>query len=164
VGGGEALVAQPHQQRDEGHRAHAAGDVLAGDHGQQQQVERRRRIERDEAPVEGRHHHRAPRALAELGEQVEAEVRHQLQHAEQQQRAVQRQPRHDQPADEGAEDGEPDADDLVGDADLFLREAHALDQEGRGQAAGEGVAELVQDDQRQEGRRPAARSSSTASG
>jgi hypothetical protein len=75
-------------------------------------------------------------------------------HAEQQQRTPQPQLEHQQPAQQRAADGQPQADHLVDHADLGRAVGHALEQEGRHQRAGEGVAQLVQHDEDEEGRRP----------
>ena len=56
-------------------------------------------------------------------------------------------------AEQRAANGQPQTDDLVDHSHLGGAEGHALEQEGRHQAAGEGVAQLVEHDQPQEGGR-----------
>jgi hypothetical protein len=58
-------------------------------------------------------------------------------------------------AQQRAADGQPQADDLVDHAHLGRRKAHALEQEGREQRARKGIAQLVEHDQHQHGRRAA---------
>ena len=150
MGCGKAAVAQGHQQGDQRHGAHAAGDVLGGHDGEQQKVERSGLAQRDDDPVERRHGDAAPGAFAEHGDQIETEVRKQLQDAEQEQRTVEAQAQHERTADDGTENRQPDPDDLVGDADFGLGEGQSLDQEGGGETAGKGVAQFVENDQQQE--------------
>ena len=92
-------------------------------------------------------------AAAVHGEPPEAEVAHHLQHAEGEQRAPKAQAQHQGAAEQRAADRQPQADHLVDDADLGRRVAHALQQERRHQRPGEGVAELVEDDEGEERRR-----------
>jgi hypothetical protein len=87
------------------------------------------------------------------GQPPEAQVAGHLQHAEQQQRAPQAQAQHQRPPSRRTADGQPQADDLVDHAHLGRAEGHGLQQEGRQQRAGEGITQLVEHDEQQDGRR-----------
>src|SRR5258708_13564160 len=80
--GGEAMVAQRHQQRDERRRAHAPGDILE---------------------AHGEHHDRI--ALADEREPHESQDRRRLQGSEAQQRAIETQPHHQNTPEQHSDDG-----------------------------------------------------------
>ena len=67
------MAAQAHEQRYEGRRAHAAGDVFGGDGRHQKAVDLGGVVERHEAQVEGRQGEAAPGALAQHRQQPEAD-------------------------------------------------------------------------------------------
>ena len=128
------MVAERHQQGHEGGGAHARGDVL---------------------DAHGEHEDRV--ALAGERQPHVREGSHGLQDAERHQRAVEAEAHHEHAAQDHAHDRGREAHHLVDRADFGEREAGAAQQECRGERARERVAQLVQDDEREEPERARAR-------
>jgi len=127
LGGGEACIAQAHQQRDEGGGAQAAAQVFNRDARRHQQ-----------------------HVLAADRDQPEAQVGHGLQQAEHHQTPIQTPFRQNGAACERAENGSNQTYHFVDRADLGGGIARAANQEGGGQAACKRVAQFIENDQRQQ--------------
>ena len=144
----EALVAQAHQERDEGRGAHAAA---SGSRRRSPAAGRRRPASHATSLTKPQSNagivrpgsasrpltasHQKPRLLTICST------------PKQHQRAPQPEPQHQRAAEQRAADRQPQPDHLVDDADLGRAVVHRLQQERRHQRAGERVAELVEHDE-----------------
>ena len=122
-------VAEQGQVGDEGRRAHAAGQVLDADG-----------------------EHEETHVGSDRGLGGEHEVGEHLQDAAAEQAPQHAVARHDDAAQEHADQGGDDAEDLADRGDLAEREADP-DVEGVGHDAGEGIAQLVEQDEDQDQQR-----------
>src|SRR5712671_1077704 len=100
--GGEAMVAQRHQQRHERGRPHSPGDILE---------------------AHGEHHDRI--ALPDERKPHESEYRHRLQNSETEERAIKAEPHHQRAAEQHSDDGRGETDGLVDVAHVVQRKPRA---------------------------------------